>query len=231
MGREKHKWRDYYDEAYFERGVGSPYGRKISSYSEAEAEIRRYCISYLNLADKYSPIRDGRSKWALEIGCAYGYGLKLLEELGYKACGIDISEYAIKQAKGSLENSAGNVAVANGQRVPFKESSFDLVVSFDLMEHLPYPEQMVADCYHLLKARGLFIAVTPNNISPLYKMGIFFNKMPSHINVRSPWNWRRVFKEYDWQGLKILFPQWLPKIQRKINLPYVSPELLIIACK
>jgi SAM-dependent methyltransferase len=232
--REKCRWRNYYDEQYFEEGRGSSYGRNVPPYSKAGESIKRYHLSYFNLANRYTnrylDVFDGRGKRALDIGCAYGYGLKLLQGMAYEAHGIDISEYTIKRANDFLGDS-GNIAVADAQQLPFKDSQFDLIVSFDLMEHLPYPEQMVADCHRLLKQGGLFLGVTSNNVSPLYRIEIFFNKMESHINARAPWNWRKVFEKHKWQGLRIVCSQWLPKVQRKINLPYLGLEVLILARK
>ena len=34
-----------------------------------------------------------------DVGCAYGYGVDVLESFGYDACGVDVSKYSVEKAK------------------------------------------------------------------------------------------------------------------------------------
>jgi len=227
---QQHERGDYFGEEYFERGAGSSYSRNIPPYSKAEEDIRRYYISYLNMVNKYFDVLNGKGKKALEIGCAYGYGLKLLETIGYDVYGIDFSEYAIKQAKDFLGDS-GYIAVADGRQLPFRDSQFDLVIAIDVLEHVYHAKQVVANCYRVLKSGGLFGAVIPNKLSLMYQINMLVSRTESQISPRPSWDFRKAYKNQNWQTLNMLYPQWLPKIQRKLNIRYLGVKILILARK
>lgn len=75
----------------------------------------------------------------LDVGCAEGYYFKAITELFGSdtfCAGLDISETYLKRAK-AVEK--GEFVLADAQFLPFKDSSFDLVMSSEVMEHLPNP--------------------------------------------------------------------------------------------
>jgi 2-polyprenyl-3-methyl-5-hydroxy-6-metoxy-1,4-benzoquinol methylase len=232
-GRREYRWRDFYDEEYFEAGTKSTYGRygPDSAYGKSEEDSKCHYVTCLSFANKYLNVFDGRGKRALEIGCAYGYGLKVLESFGYVVCGVDISEYAISRAKDCL-GSSGDIAVADAQQLPFKDSQFDLIIGLDVLEHLPSPELMVAACYRLLKPGGLLVVPTDNKIAPLAKI---LNSLrlrfedESHINLRSPGEWRKTFSKHNWQSLVITCCQSIPRTRIVFNLPYLGERIRILA--
>jgi SAM-dependent methyltransferase len=77
---------------------------------------------------------DNSSK-VLDVGCAKGYFLyDLKQELpGVSISGVDISEYAIKNAKSEVKES---LQVANATKLPFKDDSFDFVMSINTVHNL-----------------------------------------------------------------------------------------------
>ena len=64
----------------------------------------------------------------LDVGCAKGFMLKDLKEKipGISVYGIDISDYAIKNA---IEDVKYDVEVADARKLPFEDNSFDIVIS------------------------------------------------------------------------------------------------------
>ncbi len=54
------------------------------------------------------------------------------------------------------------LAIADARSAPFKSASFDLVISFEVFEHITEVERYLAEAYRLLKRGGLFIMSTPN---------------------------------------------------------------------
>jgi len=202
----KAELKDWYDEEYFEGGKSPPrsnYTFYARGYSELEEGTKEHYTTQLGTANKYMKqyvnIFDGQGKKALEIGCAYAYGLRVLRQFDYAIYGVDISEYAIKRARDYL-GDLGNVAVSDAEQLPFKDSSFDLILGFGVLEHLPFPELMISECYRLLKPGGLFIAKTNNRISPYCEI---FSRLRfsdrTHINVRGPQNWGKAFRRYNWK--------------------------------
>ena len=71
----------------------------------------------------------------LDVGCGKGFMLHDIAELvtGIKVKGVDISEYAVENA---IENMKPHVQVANAKNLPFKENSFDVVISVNTVHNL-----------------------------------------------------------------------------------------------
>lgn len=83
-----------------------------------------YCESLANtLISKYGRVRY------LDIGTGCGYLVKLLNDKGAFACGLEISDYAVN-------NSHGNVVKGSVTNIPFKDNSFDVVLSQGLWEYV-----------------------------------------------------------------------------------------------
>jgi ubiquinone/menaquinone biosynthesis C-methylase UbiE len=75
----------------------------------------------------------------LDVGCAKGFLLHDFREL-YPECtvaGVDVSAYAIDQAMASVKAC---LKVASGDRLPYPDKSFDLVISINSIHNLP-PER------------------------------------------------------------------------------------------
>jgi len=71
----------------------------------------------------------------LDIGCAKGFMLYDFQRLipGISVSGIDISDYAIKNAKKEVKD---NCKVANATDLPFEDNSFDVSISITTMHNL-----------------------------------------------------------------------------------------------
>lgn len=75
------------------------------------------------------------SSVVLDVGCAKGFFLYDLKEAlpGISISGIDISEYAIENAKPEVKE---NLQVASATKLPFKDDSFDFVMSINTVHNL-----------------------------------------------------------------------------------------------
>src|SRR5687767_14928496 len=71
----------------------------------------------------------------LDIACGTGYGLALLKEKGNYVVGVDVDPEAAIQARAECGDSAC-VLLGDGLCLPFADSSFDTVTSFETLEHL-----------------------------------------------------------------------------------------------
>lgn len=71
----------------------------------------------------------------LDVGCAKGFMLYDLAQLipGIQIAGVDISSYAIAKA---LESIKSYVKVADARKLPYKDKSFDLVISINTIHNL-----------------------------------------------------------------------------------------------
>lgn len=76
-----------------------------------------------------------RGDRVLDIGCAKGFLVSDLVNLGIDTYGIDISEYAV--SSGASETH-GRLTVATADQLPFPDRSFDAVLSINTAHNLSY---------------------------------------------------------------------------------------------
>jgi SAM-dependent methyltransferase len=124
------------------------------------------------------------SKKVLEIGFGEGNFLRYLRQKGIYYEGFEFSKNLFIKAKRNKLN------VSFGDIFNLKDNSFDLVVMFDVIEHLVDPVKTVNKIYKILKKKGLLIFYTPhinslgfelmgkhqNLIQPFYHLNFFSNK-------------------------------------------------------
>lgn len=96
----------------------------------------------------------------LDIACGTGYGCRILAEAGASfVLGIDIDVCAF--ALQEIEEETAYCA-ADGTRLPIASEAFDLIASFDTLEHVQDDEAFVAEIRRVLKPGGLVIVSAPN---------------------------------------------------------------------
>ncbi len=102
-------------------------------------------------------------KAVLDIACGDGYGASYLMNKGAKkVVGGDYSEEAIEYARRHYQKDGLNFLRLDAQEMPFANNSFDVVVSFETIEHLERYEDFLKGCRRVLKDDGIFICGTPN---------------------------------------------------------------------
>jgi SAM-dependent methyltransferase len=115
----------------------------------------RYCYAL--------PFVTGKS--VLDIASGEGYGSALLADSAALVYGVDISEEAVQHARESYVR--GNLHFLQGaaEAIPIPgEHCFDVIVSFETIEHLDAPtqERFAAEITRLLKPDGVLLVSTPN---------------------------------------------------------------------
>jgi len=98
----------------------------------------------------------------LDIACGSGYGSKMLADRAEEVWGGDISEEAIKIAKEKYSGENVHFRLMDASELPFDNNYFDLVVSFETIEHLKDSEKFVAEIKRVLKPGGRLILSTPD---------------------------------------------------------------------
>lgn len=108
-----------------------------------------------NVLAQYAP----RDAMILDAGCGTGANLRLLQNYG-RAIGVDISEQAIAfcRARGIPEDRAFMASLTD---LPFANSLFDLVVSFDVICNIPDDVAAMAQAARVLKSGGRFVTQLP----------------------------------------------------------------------
>lgn len=100
----------------------------------------------------------------LDIACGEGYGSNILAKTAKSVIGVDISLDAVKHANEIYAKNANNLEYRQGSAaaLPFASAHFDLVVSFETIEHLMEQEQMLDEIVRVLKPDGKLIISTPD---------------------------------------------------------------------
>ena len=118
----------------------------------------------------------------LDAGCGIGKHMGAIKNFNEKY-GIDPSELAIEKAKRSFPDC--NFIVGSAYDLPHKENFFDLVYSIDTIEHLEYPQKMLAEAKRVLRMDGILIIQTPNY--PIKRIYDFINWLNSKKGWRKTW--------------------------------------------
>ena len=99
----------------------------------------------------------------LEIGCGIGSVVFELSKQGYDITGMDISHEAI--AYGLKKYGDIKLQVQAAETLPFGGEAFDIVLSFDLFEHIAQVDRHVSEVFRILQAGGHYLFQTPNKYS------------------------------------------------------------------
>lgn len=137
-----------------------------------------YLIYLMHVATYKYSLNYVAGKKVLDYGCGSGYGTALISDACAHITGIDISAEAIVHAKSHF--SAENLSFLQIEQVekaplPFPDASFDVVLSFQVIEHVADVPAYLQEIYRVLSPGGYVLIATPDRSSRLF----FFQK---------PWN-------------------------------------------
>ncbi len=95
----------------------------------------------------------------LDIGCGRGLFLHIMQEDGWDVAGQEFSEISASYA-----SDIYGIDVRTGELkdCEYESESFDVVNINHVLEHLENPDQVIAECYRILKKGGLLVTAVPN---------------------------------------------------------------------
>lgn len=104
-----------------------------------------------------------RGKIVLDVACGTGYGSKILLDNGAKKVyGVDISEKAIEYSKEYFCDKNLIFKCGDATNLGFQDNMFDVIVSFETVEHIMNYHEYLEEIMRVLKLNGIFIVSTPN---------------------------------------------------------------------
>jgi SAM-dependent methyltransferase len=134
-----------FDRSYFET--------QYASYEHQNPP--RKMAFYRRLAE--AAAADCANPRILDIGCAFGFFLSTLGSR-WERFGIDASEYAITRARERVPDA--RFAVTTSSELVFS-APFDVITAFDVLEHIPAPDEVLARIAAALRPRAGFVFVVP----------------------------------------------------------------------
>ncbi len=107
----------------------------------------------------------------LENGCGVGMYVEKLSVFGGRVIGL---EYDLERAIEARINSA-EIINAAGETIPLPSSTFDLILSHEVLEHVQDDRAAVREMIRVLKPGGRVVVFCPNRGYPFETHGIFWN--------------------------------------------------------
>ncbi len=101
-------------------------------------------------------------KRVLDIPCGEGYGSNLLATRAESVLGIDISSEAVAHATARYDKENLRFIAADCTDIHEPDASFDVIISFEMIEHITTQEVFLREVVRLLKPGGMFIISSPN---------------------------------------------------------------------
>ena len=119
--------------------------------------FRRHEVVYRHCAD----ICAGQD--VLEAGCGEGYGADLLAASATRVLALDYDAATVAHVRARYP--AVEVAQGNLVALPLPDASVDVVVNFQVIEHLWDQPQFITECLRVLRPAGRLLISTPNRIT------------------------------------------------------------------
>ena len=123
-----------------------------------ERVSRRRRHQFRRFFDSFPADRPGR---LLDIGCGYGFFLKMAHERGWEAVGVDLDPKGIAHSKERLQV---NAVLGDLREVHFPDGSFDFVTLWNVVECVPDPLDLLLEIHRVLKNDGRVFIRTPNAV-------------------------------------------------------------------
>jgi SAM-dependent methyltransferase len=139
----------------------------------------------------------GTGRRVLDLGCRSGALTRHFVE-GNEVVGLDVDRAALaKAAELGIEPVEGDVE----EPLPFEDASFDAVVAGELLEHLRFPDALVAEARRVLRSGGAFVGSVPNAFRIQSRLRFLRGRHPeddpTHLRLFSPGSLRELLRDFE----------------------------------
>jgi len=121
--------------------------------------LKRYNFAYPHCAGKR----------VLDVACGVGYGSHYLAKTASEVTGVEIDPESVAYAKKHYALSNVKFFEMDATKLAFKDASFDVVCSFETIEHIPNIDGYLAEIVRVMTPEGLYIVSTPQVKTTTYK--------------------------------------------------------------
>ncbi|MTJ61815.1 class I SAM-dependent methyltransferase [Nocardia seriolae] len=131
--------------------------RTVPGIAEENYWFRRHEIAYVRMLEQCA------GQVVLEAGSGEGYGANMIAGVAAQVTGLDYDDSAVAHVRAKyprVEMVQGNLA-----ELPLADASVDIVVNFQVIEHLWDQSQFLRECLRVLRPGGKLLISTPNRIT------------------------------------------------------------------
>jgi ubiquinone biosynthesis O-methyltransferase len=217
--------------------------KRLKKFNNDERKIFEYKLTapWHTIAIEFLNEMNLNKKMVLEVGCGYGSLSVSMAKKGAKVTGIDLSKEAIKISKRNalLNNKKVIFKQAKGEKIPFKNNTFDFVLCCETLEHIPNYKKAIDEISRVTKDNGIIIITIPNSLNPRG----FYLRVKSKQPFENFFNYWTIISEFKKRGVKIIKiktksflkdydkKNFLDRIINKTLLKYLSLRVGFMAIK
>jgi 2-polyprenyl-3-methyl-5-hydroxy-6-metoxy-1,4-benzoquinol methylase len=139
----------------------------------------------------------------LDVGCSSGSFLSTMKDGAWSLYGIDMETSTAKRAE---KATGAKVFVGDALAAPFAPGTFDVITSFDLLEHVYEPRRFLVKVHEWLKPGGIYFVALPNIDSweaRFFGSHWYGLELPRHLTHFSPKSLRFVMSSLNFRELKL----------------------------
>jgi O-antigen biosynthesis protein len=139
--------------------------KEAASNYERPAKVDYNNVTYQRCQFAYQFAADFvRNKKVLDVGCGHGYGTAEMAEHAADITGADYSQETVDNNQARYAEAFPNLKFVQNEVPPlgFADETFEVVTSFQFIEHLERRAAFIEEAYRVLKPGGVLLLSTPN---------------------------------------------------------------------
>ncbi len=198
--------------------TGHPEGTRVAFQGDL-SKAQQYYADFVAFVNAVAPIATGTNASLLDVGCGCGWSSYAFAGNHFKTTGMDLNANAFEPPP----TTNLTFVEASILSIPFEAQSFDAVVSYQCLEHVPSPEAGLLELLRVCKVGGVICIVGPNILSPFLPL-----KWIIHSVIRKDVLWKRLpntarhpYGNTIWENLMSI-PITTVRLIRKLVSPNVT---------
>jgi SAM-dependent methyltransferase len=131
------------------------------------ADLDHYHFEKLHHLLRLVDFEAWRGRAVLDVGCGAGVEVVRFARAGARIAGLDLSEQAVALTRQNLiqQHLTARLTVADGERLPFRDGSFDFVYAHGVIQYAADDARVVEECHRVLRPGGVALFQVYNRVS------------------------------------------------------------------